>query len=232
MTFSEHTPHIQPREKLALNGPRALSDEELLAVMLGSGSPGYNVRSVASQVLPVLDSDEEANVLRLQEVPGIGPSKAYLLAAALEFSRRRIRPEGIRVRRAGDVVPLLNHLLDRPQEHVVCISLSGAHEVIKIRTVSIGLLTSCPIHPREVFVGPIMDRAFSVILAHNHPSGDPTPSEEDKRVTRQIALAASTIGIQLLDHIVIAKRGFFSFQEAGLLTSRSHSSSLMTTHER
>ncbi len=219
MTFSEQTPLIQPREKLARNGPRALSDEELLAVMLGSGSPGYNVRTVASQVLPVLDADEEANISRLQEVPGIGPSKAYLLSAALEFSRRRIKPEGIKVRKASDVVPLLNHLLDRPQEQVMSISLSGAHEVIKIRTVSIGLLTSCPIHPREVFVGPIMDRAFSVILAHNHPSGDPTPSEEDKRVTRQIALAASTLGIRLLDHIVIARRGFFSFQEAGLLTS-------------
>jgi DNA repair protein RadC len=220
MTFSEHTQPIQPREKLALNGPRALSDEELLAVMLGSGSAGRSVRTLAAEVLPVLDEHEEADIRRLQEVPGVGPSKAYLLAAALEFSRRRIKPDGIRIRKAGDVVPLLNHLLDRPQEHVVSISLSGAHEVIKIRTVSIGLLTSCPIHPREVFVGPIMDRAFSIILAHNHPSGDPTPSEEDKKVTRQLALAASTLGIRLLDHIVVAKRGFFSFQEAGLLTSR------------
>jgi DNA repair protein RadC len=220
MTFTDTIPTLQPREKLALNGPRALSDEELLAVMLGSGSPGNNVRSVASQVLPVLDTDEDANLLRLQEVPGIGPSKAYLLAAALEFSRRRIKPEGIRIRKASDVVPLLNHLLDRPQEHVITISLSGAHEVIKIRTVSIGLLTSCPIHPREVFVGPIMDRAFSVILAHNHPSGDPTPSEEDTKVTRQLALAASTLGIRLLDHIVVARRGFYSYQESGILTSR------------
>ena len=220
MTFSDTIPTLQPREKLALNGPRALSDEELLAVMLGSGSHGYNVRTVASQVLPVLETDEDANLTRLQEVPGIGPSKAYLLAAALEFSRRRIKPEGIRIRKASDVVPLLNHLLDRPQEHVISISLSGAHEVIKIRTVSIGLLTSCPIHPREVFVGPIMDRAFSVILAHNHPSGDPTPSEEDKKVTRHLALAASTLGIKLLDHIIVARRGFYSFQEAGILTSR------------
>ena len=220
MTFSELTPPLQPREKLAQNGPRALSDEELLSVMLGSGSPGNNVRSVAAQVLPVLDIDEDANIRRLQEVPGIGPSKAYMIAAAIEFSRRRIRPEGIRVRKASDVVPLVNHLLDRPQEQVVSISLSGAHEVIKIRTVSIGLLTSCPIHPREVFVGPIMDRAFSVILAHNHPSGDPTPSDEDKKVTRQLALAASTLGIRLLDHIVVARRGYFSFQEAGLLTIR------------
>ncbi|MEN9846339.1 MAG: hypothetical protein RIS36_1486 [Pseudomonadota bacterium] len=188
--------------------------------MLGSGSPGNNVRSVAAQVLPVLDIDGDTNIGRLQEVPGIGPSKAYMLAAAIEFSRRRIRPEGIRIRKASDVVPLLHHLLERPQEQVVSISLSGAHEVIKIRTVSIGLLTSCPIHPREVFVGPIVDRAFSVILAHNHPSGDPTPSDEDKKVTQQLALAASTLGIRLLDHIVVARRGYFSFQEGGLLAIR------------
>jgi DNA repair protein RadC len=100
---------------------------------------------------------------------------------------------------------------------VVSISLTGAHEIIKIRTVSIGLLTSCPIHPREIFVGPIKDHAYSVILAHNHPSGDPTPSEEDKKVTKQISLAANTLGIKLLDHIIFARRGYYSFQESGLL---------------
>jgi DNA repair protein RadC len=185
--------------------------------MLGSGTRSMPVERIAGMVLPELDSPETLDIARLQEVNGIGPSKAYLLAAALEFARRRIRPEGIRIKRASDVTPLLSHLLDRPQEHVVSISLSGAHEVLKIRTVSIGLLTSCPIHPREVFVGPIKDHAYSIILAHNHPSGDPTPSEEDKRVTRQIAQAANTLGIRLLDHIVVARRGYFSFQESGLL---------------
>jgi DNA repair protein RadC len=95
------------------------------------------------------------------------------------------------------------------------ISLSGAHEVIRVRTVSIGLLNSCPVHPREVFVGPITDHAYSIILAHNHPSGDPTPSEEDRKVTRQLKAAANTLGLRLLDHIVFARRGFYSFQEHG-----------------
>jgi DNA repair protein RadC len=108
-------------------------------------------------------------------------------------------------------------MLDRQQEQVVTLTLSGAHEVIKLRTVSIGLLTSCPIHPREVFVGPIMDLAYSIILAHNHPSGDPTPSEEDRRVTQQLKAAASTLGIRLLDHIIFARRGYYSFQEHGEL---------------
>ena len=215
MTLSDPTLDLLPREKLATTGPRALSDEELLAVMLGSGTRGAPVQTVASRVLPLLEGSGEPDLVALQNVSGIGPSKAYLLVASLEFARRRIRPEGITIKRASDVTPLVTHLLDRRQEHVVSISLSGAHEVIKVRTVSIGLLTSCPIHPREVFVGPITDHAFSVILVHNHPSGDPTPSEEDKKVTRQLSQAAATLGIKLLDHIIVARRGYYSFQEAG-----------------
>ena len=217
MTLSDPYHNTLPREKMASTGPRALSDEELLAVMLGAGTRGAPVRTIASQVLPLLDRDAEPDLDALQRVAGIGPSKAYLIAASFEFARRRIRPDGITIKRASDVTPLVAHLLDRRQEHVVSISLSGAHEVIKVRTVSIGLLTSCPIHPREVFVGPITDHAYSVILVHNHPSGDPTPSEEDKKVTRQLSQAASTLGMKLLDHIIVARRGHYSFQEAGLL---------------
>lgn len=210
---------ILPREKLAAFGARALSDAELLSVMLGSGVQRRSVFQVASDVLPVLDAatGEDLDLGRLTAVPGIGPSKAYLIAASLEFSRRRIRPEGLRIARASDVLPLVSHILDRPQEHVLTISLSGAHEVIRTRTVSIGLLTSCPVHPREVFVGAITDRAYSIIVAHNHPSGDPAPSEEDRKVTAQLLAAAGTLGIKMLDHIIFARRGYFSFQEHGLL---------------
>jgi DNA repair protein RadC len=206
----------RPREKLAQQGARALSDQELLAIMLGSGTRGVPVRSLAGRVLPLLDNSiDNLDLTALQGVCGIGPSKACLLAAALEFARRRIRPEGIRITGARDVLPLVNHLLDRPQEHVLTISLSGAHEVIRVRIVSIGLLTSCPIHPREVFVGPITDHAYSIIVAHNHPSGDPTPSEEDRKVTKQLKAAAATLGLRLLDHIIFARRGYYSFQEKG-----------------
>jgi DNA repair protein RadC len=221
--FSEVEQHTiesdsRPREKLARQGARSLSDQELLSVMLGTGTRGLPVTSLAGRVLPLLENSVEGvDLAALQEISGIGPSKAYLLAAALEFARRRIRPEGIRITCARDVLPLVNHLLDRPQEHVITISLSGAHEVIRVRTVSIGLLTSCPVHPREVFVGPICDHAYSIILAHNHPSGDPAPSEEDRKVTRQLKAAASTLGLRLLDHIIFAKRGYFSFQEQGEL---------------
>ena len=207
-----------PREKLEQQGVRALSDEELMAVMLGSGVKGSPVHAIAQGLLPEIDrAGPEVSYSALEKVPGIGRSKAMMLAAAFEFSRRRIRPEGVRILSARDVPPLLQHLCDRRQEHVVAISLSGAHEVIRIRTVSIGLLASCPVHPREVFVGAIQDHAYSVILAHNHPSGDPKPSDEDKRVTAQLKDAATTLGMRLLDHIIFAKRGYYSFQEAGLL---------------
>ncbi len=207
-----------PREKIERFGVGALSDEELLAVMLGSGYRGRPVAAIARDVLPKIDrSSPSLDLGVLQGVEGIGRSKAMLLAAALEFSRRRIRPEGTRITSARDVLPLVQHLADRRQEHVVVITLSGAHEVIQVRTVSIGLLTSCPVHPREIFVEAIRDHACSVILAHNHPSGDPKPSEEDARVTSQLRDAAKTLGIRLLDHIVFAKRGYFSFQEAGQL---------------
>lgn len=217
MSVSSPELELLPREKLSVCGPRALSDEELLAVMLGTGVKGASVQQVASHVLSVLaeETDEPPRLDRLQAVNGVGPSKALLLAAAFEFSRRRIRPEGTKIRRASDVLPLLSHIVDRPQEHVLTISLSGAHEVIKVRTVSIGLLTSCPIHPREVFVGPIQDRAYSVILAHNHPSGDPTPSQEDRTVTTQLCAAGKTLGLKVLDHIIFARRGYYSFQEQG-----------------
>ena len=208
-----------PREKLEQIGARALSDEELLTVVLGSGSAGNGVRTIAQRLLPLLDGHDplKLGLDVLRTVKGVGRSKGLQILAAMEFARRRIRPEGTRITCAKDVLPLVNHLLDRPQEHVVSISLSGAHEVIRVRTVSIGLLASCPVHPREVFIGAIRDHAYSVILAHNHPSGDPQPSEEDKRVTEQLRAAASTLGIKLLDHVVFARRGYYSFQEAGAL---------------
>lgn len=197
---------------------KALSDEELLALILSASGRSCSVKTLAARILPQIElAGDNFDISALQGIAGVGPAKALLLAAAFEFSRRRIRPEGHKITCARDTLPLLHHLIDRPQEHVITISLSGAHEVIKIRTVSIGLLASCPVHPREVFVGPISDRAYSIILAHNHPSGEPTPSAEDRTITQQLSNAGKTLGIKLLDHIVFARRGYYSFQEHGEL---------------
>jgi DNA repair protein RadC len=196
--------------RLKIVGVRSLSDRELLQLSLGTLDEHF----VSATLLPALDRSDIDSVAKTEGLSPARARKLSALCAAFELARRRIRPEGVRMSEPRDVLPLVAHLLDRQQEHVVVISLSGAHEVIRVRTVSMGLLTSCPVHPREVFVGPLADRAYAVILAHNHPSGDPTPSDEDRSITEQIRKAGQILGIKLLDHIIFARRGYFSFQGA------------------
>ncbi len=203
----------RPREKLHRRGPRALADHELLAILLGSGSRGEDVMRVATRILAALDSGSvEPHAADLQKIKGVGPAKAAVIAAALEFARRRIRPEGVTVTEPVAVLPLIRHYADRKQEHFLAISLSGAREVIATRVVSIGLVDQAPVHPREVFADPIVDRAAAVIVAHNHPSGSLTPSAEDLTMTRRLAAAGKTLGIELLDHIIFNARGYYSLK--------------------
>ena len=207
-------PLDRPREKLHRRGPRALADHELLAILLGSGSRGEDVMRVATRILKALDSGAvEPRAASLQTINGVGPAKAAVITAALEFARRRIRPEGITVTTPTAVLPLVRHYADRKQEHFLWISLSGAKEVIATRVVSIGLVDQAPVHPREVFADPIVDRAAAIIVAHNHPGGSLTPSEQDLSMTRRLAAAGDTLGIELLDHIIFSARGFYSLKE-------------------
>ena len=209
-------PHDRPRERLISKGPALLSDLELLTIMIGSGTKEHDVTSLAGKTLDILDS-RNGNLAPsdLLSLPGLGQARAALIMAALEFSRRRIKPEGVKIRQPSDVLPLVQHLNDRKQEHFVCISLNGANEVLATRIVTVGLANAAQIHPREVFSDAISDRACSVIVAHNHPSGDVTPSREDMDVTTRLKEAGSTLGIKLLDHIVFSRRGYYSFQEQG-----------------
>ncbi len=209
-------PSERPREKLRKKGVQALSDVELLAVLLGSGSRGHNVMVLADRLLQVLDVAGSApDMDSLCNVSGVGAAKASLIMAALEFSRRRIRPRGIKIAHPPDVYPLIRHMADRRQEHFMCISLNGAHEVIAIRTVSMGLVNRALVHPREVFADPITDRAASVIVAHNHPSGNLIPSRDDLAVTRQLKAAGQTLGISVLDHVIFNSETYYSFLEKG-----------------
>ncbi len=206
--------HERPREKLWSKGVKNLSDVELLAILLGSGNRHQDVLTLSKSVLGLLDRNEtfpDPNVLL--EMDGVGPAKAAVIAAALEFARRRIRPEGVRITVPTEVLPLLQHLADRKQEHFICISLNGANEVIAVRTVSVGLVNQTQVHPREVFADPITDRAAAVIVAHNHPSGSLSPSSEDKEITRRLREAGTILGIKLLDHIIFNQKGYFSFVE-------------------
>ena len=203
----------RPREKLQHKGAEALSDLELMAILLGSGTKSHDVMKVASRILKTLDGTKKPSIEELLKIEGVGLAKATLIAAALEFARRRIRPEGLRISFPPDVLPLIKHYADRKQEHFICISINGANEVITSRVVSVGLVNRTQVHPREVFADPITDRASAIIVAHNHPSGSLNPSKEDFEITKQLKSAGETLGIRLLDHIIFNHKGHYSFME-------------------
>ena len=208
----------RPREKLHLKGAHALSDLELLAVLLGSGTKGYDVMTLAARLLQVLDrANASPQLEHLLAVEGVGLAKAALIAAALEFARRRIRPHGMKIALPTDVYPLIRHIADRRQEHFMCVSLNGANEVIAVRTVSVGLVNRALVHPREVFADPITDRASAIVVAHNHPSGNLSPSPDDLAITYQLKEAGMTLGIKLLDHLIFNDQDYFSLLEKGHL---------------
>ena len=173
--------------------------------------------TVASRILKLLDHDEKYDLKELQKIEGIGPAKATLIAAALEFARRRIRPEGLKVKEPTDVLPLISYLANRKQEHFIAISLNGANEVIASRVITVGLVNATQIHPREVFCDPITDRACALIIAHNHPSGALSPSAEDLAITGRLKAAGETVGIRLMDHIIFSRKGYYSLLEHGEL---------------
>jgi len=208
--------HERPREKLLEKGAHALKDRELLAVILGKGSQKHDVLTLAEKLIPVIDEKgTKLSIDDLARFDGIGEAKASLILAAIEFTRRRIKPEGIRIDEPADLLPLIQHYADRKQEHFLCASINGANEVISVRVVSIGLVDKSQVHPREVFAEPLTDRASAVILAHNHPVGSLKPSEADIETTQRLSQAGEIIGITVLDHIIFNKKGYYSFLENG-----------------
>ena len=208
----------RPREKLLHKGAAALSDQELLAVLLGKGTPGMDVMTLAGKLAKVID--EKGLGVRaedLREFDGVGDAKATLVLAALEFARRRIKPEGAKIETPADLLPHVRHYADRKQEHFLCASINGANEILNIRVVSIGLIDRTPVHPREVFADALSDRASAVIVAHNHTTGSLEPSVSDVEVTKQLKAAGLVVGIALLDHIIFNRSAYFSFLESGRL---------------
>lgn len=199
-------------------GAKALSDQELLAVLLGKGTPGMDIMTLAQKLVRVMDEKGlDIQCDDLTQFEGVGDAKATLLLAAIEFARRRIKPEGIKIETPADLLPQIRHYSDRKQEHFLCATINGANEVINVRVVSIGLIDRSPVHPREVFADALTDRACAIIVAHNHPSGPLEPSPSDLDVTRQLKAAGEVVGISLLDHIIFNRSGYFSLLEKGLL---------------
>ena len=210
--------HDRPREKLKERGAFSLTDEELVAAILGRGVEGQDLRTISRSVAKLIRKHREnLTVEHLTTVRGMGLAKAAQILSAFELARRYLIKDTVRVTGAQDVMPLLADIADKKQEHFVCISLNGAHEVIKKRIVTIGLVDRSPVHPREVYADVISDRAVAVIFAHNHPSGNLKPSNSDLKTHEQLTEAGKILGLRVLDHIIVSKTGYYSFQEAGLI---------------
>ena len=217
-TIKDMPEHSRPREKLREKGASALTDKELVAAILGRGVKGLDVVAMSKSVAKLIrEHKENLSVDHLTSVPGMGLAKAAQILSAFELARRYLLKDTVKITCAKDVLPLVADIADKKQEYFVCISLNGANEVIEKRIVTIGLVNSSQIHPREVFADVIADRATSVIFVHNHPSGDPKPSETDAKTHRQLTEAGTILGLRILDHIIVAKKKYFSFQEAGLI---------------
>ncbi len=210
--------HARPREKLQEQGAAALTDEELVAAILGAGTASVDVRTIARQVATRIREQRAALTLdHLLGMPGVGLAKAAQILSAFELARRYLNKDTVKIVTAADVLPLVADIASKQQEYFVCISLNGANEVITKRIVTIGLLDSSPVHPREVFADVIADRAAVVIFAHNHPSGDAQPSDADLSAHRQLSEAATILGLSVLDHIIVTRKGYVSFQEANIM---------------
>ena len=208
----------RPREKLKAKGAHALSDDELIAVILGNGTKGHEVRVIASKIANlVAEHKDKVSREMLLKIGGIGSAKASQILAVFELARRHILDESIKIKDAQDVLPLIGDIAGKKQEYFICISLNGANEVIERRIVTVGLLNKTQVHPREVFADVISDRAASVIFSHNHPSGELKPSNSDLKIQDQLTDAGKILGINVLDHIIISKKGYYSFQEEGLI---------------
>ena len=214
----------RPRERLDAVGSEALSDAELVALLLRTGGRGADAHAVAARLLERpggLLGLSRASRRELAAVPGVGPAKQATLRAAFELGRRlaagRLAP-GASLRGPADVFRHFHPTLrDAPHERFLVLLLDGRHRLLRHELVSQGTLTASLVHPREVFRPALRESAAALLLVHNHPSGDPTPSAEDREVTARLVRAGELLGIPVLDHVVVAERGWTSLRESGWL---------------
>jgi hypothetical protein len=219
-------PHGErPRERLIERGAGALSDAELLAILLRTGRAGENVLELARGIVARFRETGLSEILAMPaaefaRIPGVGTAKAATVLAALELGRRAQQAEKHRprIREARDVYELLHtRCRAEKREHFIVLPLTSKNEVLMVADVSVGTLTNTLVHPREVYEPAIRCGAAHIVLAHNHPSGDPAPSAEDHRLTRQLKEAGALLGIPVTDHVILGGDAFFSFSEEGML---------------
>jgi DNA repair protein RadC len=229
--YPEHRPTIKdlptterPRERLLQSGEDSLSDVELLAIIIRTGSRKATALELAGRLLSRFGSFRRlaaATAGELTQVPGIGPAKAAQIKAALAIARRYASdklPQGVAVTGSEQLFRYMREkLYGLKKEHFYTLMLDTKHRVLREEQVAIGSLSESVVHPREVFKSAIRESAAKVIFVHNHPSGNPEPSPEDQRLTARLCQAGSLVGIQVLDHLIVGTDAYFSFAEHGLL---------------
>ena len=213
----------RPRERLISKGPENLKDEELLAILLRTGREGKNVLDLAKQIL---NKYSKKRLLKLKyedltKIKGIESAKACTILASQELVKRalKIQDETLPIiQSTKDVLAQAVYLRDRTREHLMVIYLNARNEMVwKKQSTFIGTLNANIVHPREIFEEALKHNAASVILVHNHPSGDPEPSQDDLEITKRIVEAGKIMGIDVLDHVIITKNKVFSFKDKKLI---------------
>lgn len=210
----------RPREKLIQYGPERLSNSELLALLLRSGKKGENVINLANKILKKYKAENLPNLTyeELKDCSGLGPAKACEIIASFELGKRLLKGKiaGLYLK-PEDVWKELKDIREHKKEHFVIFYLDSRNQEIKREVISVGSLNANLVHPREVFEPAIKNLAAQVILTHNHPSGDLEPSEDDLEINKRLVEAGKILGIEVIDHIVVSKSGYFSFKERKLL---------------
>ena len=210
--MSDRRKDLRPREKLAARGAASLSDYELLMAIIGSGNKQADVTKIARDLQKLLqDKGRELTFDDLLSIGSLGPAKSTQIMAGFELWRRRFESSEQPVIDSPDkAADQLADIRDKKQEYFVCLTLDGANRLISKRIITIGTLTSSLVHPREVFAEASSDRAASIIVAHNHPSGNLQSSDADRQVTERLKEAGTLLGINLVDHIIVTSKDFAS----------------------
>jgi len=217
-TLKELHKDDKPREKLVKKGVEALRNDELVSVLIGSGIQGKDVRKLSKEIVNLLDiSFEQLDLEQLCNIHGLGVAKASQILASIELAKRYTIQNNRRITSAQDVYDELYKYRDKKQEHFLTITLDGASHIINTRVVFIGTLNQSIVHPREVYADAIADRAAGIIIAHNHPSGTLEASRADIQITQRLDEVSKLVGIELLDHVILSSKGFYSFADEGLL---------------
>jgi DNA repair protein RadC len=222
MRLHDLDPDNRPRERFLLSGPLSLSSAELLALILRSGTKKSNIIDICNEIIARfgLEKLPDVSIAELQQISGIGKAKAMQIVSVFELSRRINHSRNLnrKIHAARDVFEYMEgRIPDGTKEHLFVLHLNTKNQIVKNELVSIGTLNASLIHPREVFKAAIRESSHAIILVHNHPSGDVEPSNADKQVTTLLKQAGAIIQIELLDHIIIGKAGWFSFRENSLL---------------